>query len=89
MSEDERTTMRAHIAYWTELTAEGRVLAFGPVEDEQGTYGLAIVVAHDRADAERLRDGDPAVRSSHGFTTELSAMARLVTPSATYDAAPG
>ncbi len=89
MSDEERTTMMAHIAYWTKLAAEGRVLAFGPVEDEHRTYGLAIVLAEDRSDAERLRDGDPAVRSPHGFTTELSAMARLVTPSATYDAASG
>jgi len=76
--------MTAHIAYWTKLAAGGRVLAFGPVEDGEGAYGLAVVVASDRSEAEQLRDGDPAVSSPHGFTTELASMPRLVTPSGTY-----
>jgi hypothetical protein len=46
-----------------------------------------VVLTADLAAAERLRDGDPAMRSAHGFRTEILPMLRLVTPTATYDAA--
>ena len=88
MSDDERATMLEHVQYWSELTAAGRTVAYGPVADPAGSYGIGVVLADDLADAERLRDGDPAMRSSHGFRTEIAPMLRLVTPAATYDAAP-
>ena len=80
MSADERVTMTEHVAYWSELAREGRVLAFGPVNDLSGPYGIGIVVADDLEAAEALRDGDPAARSSHGFRTEIAPMFQLVTP---------
>ena len=40
---------------------------FGPVNDPNGPYGIGIILAASQSDAERLRDDDPAVRSSHGF----------------------
>jgi len=43
------------------------------------------VLADDVAAAEAVRDGDPAMRSRHGFTTEITPMVRLVTPAGTYD----
>jgi uncharacterized protein YciI len=88
MSDDERSTMVEHVAYWSGLADEGRVLAFGPVNDPDGGYGIGIVLAHDLADAERLCDDDPAMRSTHGFRTEILPMLRLVTPGGTYEAAP-
>ena len=85
MSPDERATMMEHVGYWSTLAEEGKALAFGPVNDANGPYGIGIILAESQADAERLRDNDPAVKSAHGFRAELAPMLRLVTPTATYD----
>jgi uncharacterized protein len=87
MSDDEKATMLEHVRYWGELASAGKTLAFGPVNDPAGGYGVGIVLAENLEDAERVRDGDPAMRSSHGFRTEIFPMLSLVTPSASYDAA--
>ena len=87
MDDEERSVMVDHVAYWTRLTGQGRVAAFGPVEDPAGTYGIGIIVADDLPGAERLRDDDPAVRSSLGFHTEILPMAALVTPTGPIDGA--
>jgi uncharacterized protein YciI len=89
MSADERATMLDHAGYWSRLAQEGTVLAFGPVDDPSGPYGIGIVLAASQSAAERIRDQDPAVLSPHGFTTELAPMMRLVTPTDTFDALPG
>ena len=86
MSEGERATMLAHVGYWSELLAQGRVIVFGPVDDPATPHGIGIVLAEDLADAESVRDGDPVMSSSHGFVTEIIPMARLVTPAGTFDA---
>jgi hypothetical protein len=88
MSDAERSTMIEHVEYWTGLAGAGRAVAFGPVNDPAGGYGIGLVLADDLRDAERLRDSDPAIRSPHGFTAEILPMLQLVTPSATYEAAP-
>ncbi len=87
MSDDEKATMLEHVRYWGELASAGKTVAFGPVNDPAGGYGVGIVLAEKLQDAERLRDGDPAMRSSHGFRTEIFPMLSLVTPSARYGAA--
>ena len=89
MSADERATMNEHVGYWSALAERGRVLAFGPVADPGGAYGIGIVLAETRSEAEELRDQDPAITSPHGFRTEIAPMLRLVTPTATYDATAG
>ena len=86
MTDDERATMSEHVAYWTGQAEEGHVLAFGPVADPAGLYGIAIVLAEDGEEAERIRDGDPALTSPHGFRTELTPMVVLVTPEGRHDA---
>ncbi|MCU1663023.1 MAG: hypothetical protein QOI36_1791 [Pseudonocardiales bacterium] len=84
MNDDERETMTKHAAYWGQLMVEGRVVAFGPVDDPGGSYGLGIVLADDMSEVEALRDGDPAVTSPHGLRVEIAPMFRLLTPSGTY-----
>ena len=86
MSDDERATMSAHIGYWGEITARGATIAYGPVNDPTGGYGIGIILADDAAAAEAVRDADPAMRSPHGFRTEIVPMLGLVTPDATYEA---
>jgi uncharacterized protein YciI len=89
MSTDERAVMGAHFAYWGELLARGQVVAFGPVADPNGPYGIGIVLAPDLPSAEVIRDHDPAMRSPFGFRTEIAPMLRLVTQSGAYDAMEG
>jgi uncharacterized protein YciI len=86
MSEGERETMMAHIGYWSSLAEQGKALAFGPVNDPRGPYGIGVVLAANDAEAAALRDGDPAMFSPHGFRTEIAPMLRLVTPDGSYDA---
>ena len=78
--------MLEHLGYWSELLAQGRVLAFGPVGDSAGEYGIGIVLAADMAEAEAMRDMDPTMTAPLGFRTEISPMRRLVTPTGSFDA---
>ncbi|MBF6556888.1 MAG: hypothetical protein IVW52_12070 [Acidimicrobiales bacterium] len=85
MTDAERSTMLEHMAYWTRLAEEGQVLAFGPVNDPSGPYGIGIVLADDPGTAELIRDADPAMASSHGFRTEIAPMLGVVTPNGRFD----
>jgi hypothetical protein len=89
MSSEERAVMDSNFGYWGELLASGQVIAIGPVADPHGPYGIGIVLAADLAEAEGIRDGDPAMRSPFGFRTEIAPMLRLVTQSGAYDATNG
>jgi uncharacterized protein len=89
MSATERSVMHEHAEYWARLASEGRVVAFGPVADPAGAYGIGIVLASDLIEAGSIRDSDPAMLSAHGFRTEIAPMLRLVTPERSYDATPG
>jgi len=86
MSDAEAATMADHVGYWAELAAKGSAVAFGPVADPAGVYGIGIVLAGDLSAAEAIRDGDPANRSPHGFVTEIAPMLSLVTPERRYGA---
>jgi uncharacterized protein YciI len=85
MTEDEQATMRHHVAYWSNLAADGTAIAFGPVGDPEGPYGIGIILVEDMSAAERVRDLDPAHVSSHGFRTEISPMFSLVTAAGRFD----
>jgi uncharacterized protein YciI len=84
MTEVERATMTEHVAYWMTQMEEGKVLAFGPVNDPAEPYGLGLVLAEDLSAAEALRDDDPVMTSGIGFRTEIAAALQLVTPGGTY-----
>jgi uncharacterized protein YciI len=79
MSDEEAALMGEHAAYWTGLMADGHVLAFGPVLDPGGTWGLALVATGDEATARGFGEGDPAVRSGR-FTFDVHAMPMTATP---------
>lgn len=78
MSLDEAQLMRAHVAYWSDHMLRGAVIAFGPVEDPAGTYGMAILRVEDGADPRALASDDPAIRADAGFDFELHPMPRLM-----------
>jgi uncharacterized protein YciI len=60
MSAQERAVMTKHVAYWTELMNEGKVLAFGPVLDPSETYGLGIIAVDEEQEVKEFISNDPA-----------------------------
>src|SRR5271165_4662018 len=62
MSAAEREIMQQHVAYWTELMQQGRVVVFGPVMDPKGPYGMGIVEAEDEDAIRSFIAADPAPR---------------------------
>jgi hypothetical protein len=60
MTEDERTVMERHVAYWSEQARVGVAIVFGPVADPCGVYGIGIYRVDDEAHMQRLIDADPA-----------------------------
>jgi uncharacterized protein YciI len=60
MNEQERSIMQKHIDYWNKLMTEGKVLAFGPVLDSNGIYGLGIVEVENEDPVKTMISGDPA-----------------------------
>lgn len=80
MSEAERRIMGEHVAYWTALADRGVALAFGPVADPAGGWGVGILAVADEAALERLRSDDPAIRAGIGFRYESLPMPRVVLP---------
>jgi uncharacterized protein YciI len=86
MSEEEQATLAEHGRYWKQLMEDGKAVAFGPVHDPAGSYGLGLLIARDLAEAEALRDCDPAIRAPHGLRAEIAPMSRLVTATGVYEA---
>ncbi len=82
MSEDEKTLMQQHAAYWMGLLNHGTVLVFGPVMDPKGPFGMGVIEAADAAEAERLSAGDPVTQANCGFRYEISPM-RAITRATT------
>jgi uncharacterized protein YciI len=79
MTPEEAELMGQHTAYWRDLTRTGTAVAFGPVLDPAGVYGLAVVRADDDAAARAIADADPVIRADAGFAFEIAPMMALVT----------
>jgi uncharacterized protein YndB with AHSA1/START domain/uncharacterized protein YciI len=74
MSPQEGAVIQEHFAYWAKLAQEGTAVVYGPVDDPQGTWGLAVVrVAHAEA-IKALEADDPVIRSALGFRYDVSPM---------------
>ena len=43
MAPPEAKAMNEHVAYWTDLLGKGKAIAFGPVLDPKGPWGVGIV----------------------------------------------
>ena len=63
MSEDEAEIMGRHAGYWGQLLADRTAVAYGPVLDPAGNWGLGVVEVESEVDVEELRAADPAVAS--------------------------
>jgi uncharacterized protein len=78
MTTAEAEIMRAHVAYWTAMLNEGKAVAFGPVADPKGGYGVGIVRLDDDIDPLSLSQNDPAIQAGVGFKSEVHLMPQLV-----------
>lgn len=80
MTPEERALMGRHVAYWQDLMHKQKALAFGPVADPQGGYGIGIIAASGDAEMESLRNNDPTIQSNAGFRFEALPMPLLMSP---------
>jgi len=80
MTPAERVLMGQHVAYWQGLMNNQKALAFGPVADPQGGYGIGIIAASNDAEMEILRNNDPTIKANTGFRFEALPMPRLMSP---------
>lgn len=78
MNADERAVMESHGKYLAGKLAEGTVIAFGPVMDPAGAWGMGLVRAKDEAAVRAITASDPVIVSNRGFRYELLPIARLV-----------
>lgn len=78
LTADEGAIMQAHAGYWQGKLAEGAAIAFGPVADPAGPWGLGLVKAADEAAVRAFEAGDPAIASGRGFRYEILPIVRLV-----------
>jgi hypothetical protein len=74
MTADEGAIMQEHFGYWEGLIKGRQAVAYGPVMDPKGTYGIAVVEVEDEAAANAIAASDPAITSNAGFSFELHQM---------------
>ncbi len=77
MTPAEAAAMQAHVAHWTRFADIGKALAFGPVLDPAGPWGLGLLSVADAAEARAFTEGDPVVTAGLGFRYEIHPMPQL------------
>ena len=80
MTPEEAAVMQAHSAYWQGLLKRGTAVAFGPVAEPTGAWGLGVLEVDDPAEADRVRDGDPAVTSGVATAEVHPMLSTIVRP---------
>jgi uncharacterized protein YndB with AHSA1/START domain len=78
MTEDERRMMGEHVGYWMKLLGEGVAVAFGPVADPAGAWGLGVVEVDGPDSLRAVEANDPAISSRRGFRYEVLPMRQLI-----------
>jgi len=43
MTDAEKAIMQQHVVYWSKLLEKGTAIAYGPVLDPKGPYGVGII----------------------------------------------
>ncbi|HVU17347.1 MAG TPA: YciI family protein [Candidatus Didemnitutus sp.] len=75
----EMGLMREHALYLREFATKRWAVAFGPVADPQGAFGVGIWEVPDDVDVAALCASDPTIKSGLGFRYEIHPMPNLVT----------
>ncbi len=61
MTDEEREIMGRHAAHWQPYLDSGRMVVFGPVLVDGGSFGLAVVEAEDEQELRAFAADDPVV----------------------------
>ena len=61
MNEEEAGIMARHAEYWSGQMETGKVVAYGPVVDGTGSWGLAVFHADSEDEARGVLADDPAI----------------------------
>jgi len=75
---EEFQIMQLHSVYWRGQLAAGKIVAFGPVNDPKGSWGVGILKLEDPAEVDGLLANDPVALSGRGFSFEVLPMPRAV-----------
>lgn len=59
MTEQEREVMMNHIGYLSQYAAKGVAIAFGPVLDPKGVYGVGIYETDSVEQMQEILNNDP------------------------------
>ena len=60
MTDEERSVMLNHVAYWAPYVEDGTVIVLGPVADPKGGYGIAVLAVESEEQLNELVANDPA-----------------------------
>jgi uncharacterized protein len=63
MTDTEREIMGRHAAHWQPYLDRGQMVVFGPVLDDEKSWGLAVLEADDEAEVRAFAAQDPVVTS--------------------------
>jgi uncharacterized protein YciI len=61
MTDAEREIMGRHAAYWQPYLDAEQMVVFGPVLDDTGSFGLAVIEAEDEDELRAFAADDPVV----------------------------
>ena len=75
--------MQRHVAYWPNLAEKDSAVAFGPVADPKGGWGVGIIAMKDDDELRRLQEDDPAIRACMGMRYEAYPMPQVIVGTAT------
>jgi uncharacterized protein YndB with AHSA1/START domain/uncharacterized protein YciI len=78
MRPEEMQVMQQHVEYWKMQLHKGVAIAFGPVADPEGAWGVGLVEVAGADELAALQQADPAIRSGIGMRYEALPMPRLM-----------
>jgi len=75
---DQLKLVEEHVLYLDNLMNLGLVIAFGPVDDPKGSYGVGIIQLQDDVDPNSIGVNDPAIKANLGFDFEIYPMPTIM-----------
>jgi uncharacterized protein YciI len=80
MTPPEMALMQAHAAYLRGFMDKGQIVVFGPVLDQAGVYGLAVVRLEDGIEPDTIWREDPVIKAQAGFSYHVAPMLNAIIP---------